>query len=453
MMKRLAEEHLWAWFNKPHRAPLIIRGARQVGKSTLVRLFCERYGFELIEFNLEKGRLRSTKSENFDLHELLDEVQLRAQKRITGKTILFFDEIQEDPALLSRLRYFLEERPDIAVIAAGSLLEITIHSENFSFPVGRVEFYHLGPMTFSEFLHATQNDILLEKLQALDFSETVVSLCMDELRKYYYVGGMPRAVRTYAESKSLVDVRDIQEQIIQTYVADFPKYNSRINLARVERVFHACAHTLGSKVIYQKLDPDSKSRDIKRVVELLIDARVLLRCTHSAANQSPLKGECDLSVYKLYFLDIGLVNALLRLDLDTLDREFKNGFSTKGYLAEQFVAQHLVSINGNTVPPELFYWLRDKSAHKGEIDFLVQTQHGGNVVPIEVKAQKGGRLKSLIHFMHEKKWNVAVKVSTEPFSLTPFKSAVDRDPVTFELLHLPLFAIEFLQTALKKYSF
>ncbi|MFA5582906.1 MAG: ATP-binding protein [Bacteriovoracaceae bacterium] len=439
-MKRAAEEHLWAWFNKQDRRPLIIRGARQVGKSTLVKLFAQRSGLDLLEINLEKMRLTSTEKDHFDIQSLLDEIQLKTKKSMSKKTIIFFDEIQESPSLLKFLRYFYEERPEIAVIAAGSLLEIALKKEDFSFPVGRVEFYHLGPMTFSEFLLATDNEFLLSKIQERDFSEAVTTEAKRQLNLYYYIGGMPKAVSTYIEEKSIASVRDIQEQIIQAYIADFPKYNSRIDVGRVEKVFYSVINQIGKKIIYQKLDEGRSSRDIKKALELLIDARVILKCNHSNANTVPLMGEMDDSIFKIYFLDVGLVNAIMRLDFETIDQEMKNNFNTKGMIAEQFIAQHLAYLHNEKRGPELFYWLRDKGSQKSEIDFLIQRKD--QIIPIEVKSSAAGHLKSLFYFAKEKRKKKAIKVSLDNYSTQSVRHIIDGEEIEFELEGLPQFAIE-----------
>lgn len=439
-MKRIAEQHLKHWFTKKTRQPLIIRGARQVGKSTLVKLFCESQNLQLLEINLEKSKLLSVSSDEFNIQDLLDEIQLKTKKKINKKTVIFFDEIQESPKLLRSLRYFYEERPEMAVIAAGSLLEIALRSDQFSFPVGRVEFYHLGPMTFTEFLWATKNDFLHEKLEHLDFSPAVVSAAKEQLRNFYYVGGMPRAVKIFIEEKSLVTVREIQNQILQTYIADFLKYNSRIQVERIERIFYSTINQLGKKVIYQKIDPNSQSRDIRRIIELLVDARVLLPCRHTESNSVPLSGEVDSSIQKIYFLDVGLVNAMMRLDLEVIDQEMKNNFNTKGMIAEQFVAQHLAYLNHETSGPEIFYWLRDKGSQKGEIDFIFQKKD--QIIPIEVKASEAGHLKSLFYFSKEKKTKMGIKISLDPFSVKKTHHKIGEQQVEISLFSLPQYAID-----------
>ncbi|MDO9183600.1 MAG: AAA family ATPase [Bacteriovorax sp.] len=442
-MKRIAEEHLQHWFTKKSRQPLIISGARQVGKSTLVKLFCSSQNLQILEINLEKIKLQSLSFDDFNIQNLLDEIQLKTKQKINEQTVIFFDEIQESPKLLKSLRYFYEERPEIAVISAGSLLEIALKNDQFSFPVGRVEFFHLGPMTFTEFLWATKNDFLQEKIEQLDFSPAVVSIAKEQLRNFYYVGGMPKAVKTFVEENSLVNVRDVQNQILQTYVADFPKYNARIQVERIERVFYSAINQLGKKIIYQKIDPDSQSRDIRRIIELLIDARVLLPCRHSGSNSVPLAGEVDNSIQKVYFLDVGLVNAMMRLDLEAIDQEMKNNFNSKGMIAEQFVAQHLAYIDNLTAGPELFYWLRDKGSQKGEIDFIIQIKN--QIIPIEVKASEAGHLKSLFYFCKEKKKNLGIKISLDSFSVKKVEHKIGEQQIELTLFSIPQYAITQIQ--------
>ncbi len=444
-MKRHNLSHLEAWFKKNDRMPLIIRGARQVGKSTLVRLFCEAYQLDLLEINLERGLLKSVDKEHVKLEEVLDEIQLRTQKKWHNRSVIFLDEIQEQPSLIKFLRYFYEERPDIAVISAGSLLEIALKDEKFSFPVGRVEFQHLGPMTFTEFLQATGHQFLAEKILSKDFSDAVNDLAKNEFRNYLYVGGMPQAVKVYVETKSLLRAREIQEQILQTYMADFPKYNQKINYDRIQRVFKSAGHQLGKKLIYQRLDEHSQSRDVRRIVELLIDARVLLPCFHSDGNSVPLGGESDLSIQKIYFLDIGLINCLIKTDLDIIDAEMKNDFNTKGMLAEQFVAQHLAYLDGPFQPPHLHYWLRDKGPQKGEVDFLIEK--GQKIIPVEVKSTSIGHMKSLFYFIKEKNKTDAIRLSLAVFSKQDISHKIENKIVSGQLTNLPIWAVETILNA------
>lgn len=441
-MRRESIEYFKQWYSDSHSKPLILRGARQVGKSTLVRLFCESMGLHLLEINLEIESFNSITSENFDINSLLDEIQLKKKQKIKENTILFFDEIQGSPTLLKLLRYFYEKKPHLKVIAAGSLLEFALNSENFSFPVGRVQFHYLGPMSFREFLWATNQDFLDEKLLNFEFTSEIHSSALIALRNYFFVGGMPEAVKKFSEKGQFVDIREVQSQILQTYAADFPKYNRRINVARISRIFSSLAMKVGEKVIFSKLDVESKSREIRKVVELLIDARVILPCLHSSGNGPSLLAESDDRIFKTFFLDIGLLGSLINLNVDTLDFEFKNNFNLKGELIEQFVAQHLNFIKSSTRPPSLFYHLKDKGSQKAEIDFLIEGEN--KIIPIEVKSSAPGHLKSLKYFCDSKSSPIGIKTSLAPFSI------VEKFINDCKLINIPVYSIEYLKFNFEK---
>ena len=248
---------------------------------------------------------------------------------------------------------------------------------------------------------------------------------------------MPEAVKVFCETKSLSAMRDIHRRILQTYRLDFPKYNKRIDTQRISRIFESLNVFVGKKIIYSKLDRDSKSRDIRRIVELLIDSKVILPCFHSEASLPPLLSQSDFSIFKLYFVDIGLLNSLSNLDLKTLDHSFKNQFSTKGVLCEQYVAQHLMGFFHPSQNPQLTYHLRDKSLQKAEIDFLFEKR--GEIYPVEVKSSPKGHLKSLKYFCEKRKTKIAIKASLDPFS-------IDKDFVSkTKLVNLPLYAVEYLK--------
>lgn len=442
-MKRLAEKDLYQWYLKKDRMPLILRGARQVGKSTLVRLFCDSNGLNLIEINLELTKINSIRQDNFNINDLLNEVQLLTNKKLNELSLIFFDEIQEQPKLIQLLRYFYELKPGLAVIAAGSLLEIALKDESYSFPVGRVEFYHLGPMSFGEFLLACGQNELYTQLEMLNFSHYVHSLAKDYFRKFLYIGGMPKVILSYINSENLVDVQNIQAQIIQTYLADFPKYNKKINSSRIARIFSSSVYQMGRKLIYQAYDEDSKSRDIKRVLELLIDAKILVPCYHSNSSGLPIEVGRDEKILKLFFLDVGLLNCSFRHDYQLIEDELQRNFLNKGIIAEQFVAQHLMFYDGHNHLPNLNYWLRDKGSQKGEIDFIIQDRN--KIIPIEVKAEKSGRLKSLFYFAYEKKWPSAIKLSLEEYKTEKIRHKINNEIVEILLINFPIYAVEFLK--------
>lgn len=448
MLTRFACDDLVKWYKQNDRAPLIIRGARQVGKTALVRMFAQKLKLDLIELNLEKIKIKSIHADHLDINKVLDEIQILSKKKIENNSIVFLDEIQSDPKMIQVLRYFYEDKPKIAIVAAGSLLEFAIKNSDFSFPVGRVQFYYLGPMSFNEFLIATGNNLLFEAFSKLKFNESSHYLGLELLKKFLYIGGMPKAVQRYVESESIMEVREVQEEIITSYQADFPKYQKRINVDRVEKIFRSTAFHLGEKIIWQKLDRESSSKEIRKIVELLIDAKVLIPVYHCEGSGVPLQATIDESIMKLFFLDIGLVNAIHKLDFVSFEREFFERFITNGLIAEQFVAQHLCFFNGGKHPPELNYWLRDKGIQKGEVDFLIQFKN--NIFPIEVKSGSGNRSKSIFYFCSEKKCLHPVKLTVNPYSISEHsQKIIGKDkPIKIKVLNLPLYAIEMLDKAL-----
>ncbi|MDD4975350.1 MAG: AAA family ATPase [Bacteriovorax sp.] len=436
-MKRVYEYDLEEWYQTNDRKPLILRGARQVGKSTLVRLFAQNLGLDLIEINLEKKQFQSLKAEQFDIQDWVIEIESIAKKKVHQKTLIFIDEIQAQVKALAMLRYFYEERPEIAVISAGSLLEIALHNEEVSFPVGRVSFMWIGPMTFGEYLMAQGSNDLYQRILENNLLDFHHQMLLDELKKYYFIGGMPKSIKTYIETKSFIEVRAIQEEILQTYQEDFPKYGKRINTDRLSSVFKQLAFHLGKKLIYQHLDRESKSIEVKKCIELFIKANIIVPVYHSDANGIPLRSQVDTNVFKIYFLDIGLVNCLHEFSWDGFNKIFDETFSTKGFLAEQFVAQHLAYHLNRKALPELMYWLRDKNINKAEIDFLTSAR--GEIFPIEVKSQSGGKLKSLKVFAEEKNCLKSFKLSKNWFDKETLKISEGR---SLEVDSWPLYSIE-----------
>ncbi len=448
-MHRKATASLKNWFSKNDRQPLILRGARQVGKSTLVRNFAKENNLDLIEFNFENFKFSSKNlsDDNFNLQFLIQEIEDLKNKKISADTIIFFDEIQESPILLKKIRYFYEEQPQIAVICAGSLLEFSLNDENFSFPVGRVEFYHLGPMTFDEFLIAIGETSLSECLRSATYKEHLHQKMIDHLHLYYYIGGMPKIIQTYIDTKSLIDVRQIQQNLIQSYRLDFPKYGKKINVDRLSNVFRKVTATIGQKVIYQHIDTESKTREIRKSLDLLIKAKLVLPCYHTeAADSGTLENQYDDSIFKIYFLDIGLLNSVLNTTWSDISKNYDDLFIIKGFMAEQFVAQHLQYIDEPNLEPALYYWLRDKSTARAEVDFVIQKK--SIKYPIEVKADKSGGIKSLSYFCSEKKVDVAIKMSLAPYSKILKETKILRKgkskPVQYELVHVPIYFVEVL---------
>jgi len=278
MIYRMAENSLSAWYRKKRRKPLVIRGARQVGKSTLVRRFAEKNGLVLNEINLEQRLYLDNIFKSLDMEVILRELDALAGRRIhSPNAVLFLDEIQATPHAIAALRYFYETLPDLPVIAAGSLLEFALSNHHFSMPVGRIEYYHLGPLTFGEFLNATE-PALAPYLSEFHPGRPVPLAAHEKLirrqREYLFVGGMPEAVYAFVSENALPAVTDVHRSIAKTYQDDFSKYAKQKDLALMQKVFRQIPRMIGQKVKYSNISREDKSRDVRAAIDLLVKARV-----------------------------------------------------------------------------------------------------------------------------------------------------------------------------------
>lgn len=361
---------------------------------------------------------------------------------VPGKTLIFFDEIQAVPSLLPLLRYFFEERPDIHILAAGSLLEFLLADHDFSMPVGRIEYLHLGPMDFEEFLLGLGQDRLSRFLNVFSLKdripESIHNNLMYYVRLFWIIGGMPAAVKRYGSEQNFTAVEREHESILQTYEDDFSKYSQRIHSERLRRVFRRLPSLIGGKLKYVNLDPNEKSRDLADTLHLLELARIYYPVRHSAGNGVPLGAEVKERDFKPLFLDIGLVTTGLGLNLADLHAQEELLMINSGAMAEQFVGQHLLYRQQSYKRPELYYWNREKKNSQAEVDYLISV--GGQVVPVEVKAGKTGSLKSLQVFMSEKKLPAAVRFNSMVSSCLETRSAIaGKDSVNFSFISLPLY--------------
>lgn len=453
-MRRLALNELAIWYQQKKRKPLLLRGARQVGKSTLVRLFATENNLDLIEVNLEKTTIDGFKNESLDLDKIIQEIEYKTQKNFNNNTLLFLDEIQASPRAITALRYFFEERSDFAVIAAGSLLEFVLTEHEISMPVGRIEYYHLGPMSFEEFLLALGHEKLSTDLKnnPIETSNLVYEKLLRLLKEYYCVGGMPEAVSTYIESKSFLAVEKVHRSILETYKDDFPKYATKTQAINLGLLLQTISRHVGRKIKYSELLKDVKHPSIKKALNLLENAKLIFRCTHSNASGIPLLGQLEERVFKVYFLDVGLLNSLLGIssqDILSIENNNLNNLYA-GTMAEQFIAQQLKYISQKSAAEPLFYWLKDLKKEGAEIDFVIQ--RSTEVIPIEVKSGKSGTLKSLFVFMLNKKLKKAIrfdlenrstKASVEQISTSIFDGTANQK-ITFKLYNYPLFLINFV---------
>ncbi len=448
-MYRQQLQVLQNWLQSKNRKPLIIRGARQVGKSTLVELFAQQQQLALCNVNLERhpvlARVFASKDPAFILQQI---EMLPRMPRVEEVALLFLDEIQAVPEAIPALRYFYEERPDLPTISAGSLLEFALADHAFSMPVGRIQYLHMGPMTFSEFLAATGEDALHQLVTHYEWGQTIGEVAHQRLlqclRSYCLVGGMPEAVAVFADSRSYRAVGDVHHSIIETYREDFPKYAGSRNLSRMLNVFNFAARNVGVKIKYSNISPQDQSATLKKDIDLLAMARVIGKVVHSHCSGLPLQADVEEKAYKLLFLDVGLMNAVCGLNGHTVSQWDDTKFVNEGAIAEQFIGQHLQGLLAETPNRELTYWLREGRTANAELDFVIGL--GGNIVPIEVKAGATGSLKSLHQFMGSKPVPLAVRFDAALPAIHQINVAIQTDKqrkeIRYPLLSLPLYLVE-----------
>lgn len=393
-MYRFAQEQLAKWTTARRRKPLIVRGARQVGKTWLVEHVAAARFEAMVQVDLEKRRdLHVHFGDNLDPTVIVRHLELDSGKRIVpGKTLLFLDEIQACPRAIMALRYFYEQMPDLHVIAAGSLLEFALGE--ISVPVGRVQYLHLYPMTFREYLRGIGNEVAAEAAarHPSEVDEGIQRQLLKELRSYFFVGGMPESVQVYRDTQSLVEVFKAQTEIVGSYRDDFAKYTPRVDRACLDSVLLSVARQVGEQVKYTRLDDSHAGPTNRRAFDVLCKARVLHKIASCNPSGLPLGASANDKRFKAALLDIGLLQNICQVPVDLELREADLLAMYRGKLAEQFVAQELIANHSS----ELFYWAREARSSNAEVDYLAV--RGGRIVPVEVKSGAGGSLRSL-HLM------------------------------------------------------
>ena len=392
--------NLIAWKNKPTRKPLIVNGARQVGKSWLIRHFGNsHFKDKLIEINLEKSKnLHVIFQPDFNVKRIIFELNLALNSTIIpGKTLLFIDEIQACPNALGCLRYFYEEMPDLHIIVAGSLIDFEFRNQPF--PVGRVEIINLYPMTFLEFLKA-RNKINLVQLLAMTFDEVPDNInpyFEDDFMLYLIIGGMPECVKYFTETNDLLGVKKIQDDLLYSYEQDFKKYQPNINSDCLLDILENGTKFIGNQIIYTKLSERFTSPTVKKGVDVLRTARLLHSVNNVSVSSLPLTSSGK--QFKLFFLDVGLLLRKSNLEYQNLYIKKELSAAFQGKLSEQFVAQQLFA----QTEQKTFYWARTESGASSEVDFVILKDN--KIIPIEVKSGKSGSLKSL-HYLLDKNPNI-----------------------------------------------
>lgn len=427
-MYRIAIGKLYKWKNSKRRKPLIIEGARQVGKTWLMKEFGKQAYADTVYINFDSNsRMADLFSADLDTDRLILGLELYAGRKINPEnTLLIFDEVQEVPRALASLKYFYENAPEYHIVCAGSLLGIALH-QGTSFPVGKVDFLKLYPLSFSEFLMATGNERFAELLKKQDY-EMITSFkqtYIDALKHYYFVGGMPEAVQSFAESKDFNEVRAIQKRILAAYEQDFSKHAPNEIVPKIRMLWNSIPSQLArenKKFIYGLVREGGRAREYETAIMWLSDCGLVHKVSRVNAAGIPLKAYEDLKAFKLFIVDVGLLGCMtgLRqrtlLDGDDLFVEFK------GALTEQYVCQQLKTIEDLGI----YYYTNDRGSC--EIDFVVD--NGEQTVPIEVKAETNLRAKSLKTYRERFEPELSVRTSMADYKKEDW------------LLNLPLYAIE-----------
>ncbi len=397
-MKRLAEAELLTWMHAKRRKPLIIRGARQVGKTWLIENFLAKQFASYVKIDLEQQPYFHTAfAEDLSPQHMLKVIEVQAGRIIPGKTLLFIDEIQECPRAITALRYFYEELPELHVVAAGSMLEFALGE--ISVPVGRVQYLHLHPMTFYEFLLAQKKEIMAETLlqHPKQQSNFVVQAIHKELKQYFFVGGMPEAVSTYAETNSFVEVHKVHAEIVASYQDDFTKYRPSADDTILNAVLKTSAQSVGKQIIYTKLYEHASSATNRKALNLLCKAKLMY--TIHTANPAGFPLGLEGKRFKIAMVDIGLMQHLCGVEPFIMESSGNLLSIYQGQLAEQFVAQELIASQsaGISTQTQLYYWSRSAPNAQAEVDFLMAKD--GRIYPIEVKSGPSGKLRSLHLFL------------------------------------------------------
>jgi predicted AAA+ superfamily ATPase len=400
-MQRTVENKLLKWRDASDRKPLIIRGARQVGKTYSITKFGQQHFSKFVKIDFEKERsLRKIFAEDLLPETIIELIEIEKKNDITaGDTLLFFDEIQLCPRALMALRYFFEEFNQLHVIAAGSLLEFEI--DKISFPVGRVEFMFMYPLSFDEFLMATDNKRLLTKRPTLNNNIALpIALhykFLQLLKEYFFVGGMPEAIVAYT-STTINAVSKAHESLIISFVQDILKYEKNLDIELLRAVFEQIPALVGQQIKYSNILTDCTTYKIKQTLNVLMKCLLIHKVSNSPANGLPLLAGQKNNIFKYCFLDIGLMQSMCGISLREILQSNDLTACYQGALSEQYIGQELL-ISGGSQRDQLFYWRRAKRNSNAEIDYLMVED--GEIIPIEVKSGPAGKLKSLHLFINE----------------------------------------------------
>ena len=417
-MERIVENQLNEWKTGVNRKVLLLRGARQVGKTHSVRKFGQSFKY-ILEVNFESDKeVYSVFNGNLNPDEIC--LKLSAYYNIPiidGETLLFFDEIQDCIPAISSLRYFYEKRKGLHVIAAGSLLEFAL-KEIPSFGVGRIESLFMYPLSFDEFLWAMGEELLCDLKNASDSNNALDNIfhkkLLNYLRQFLLIGGLPEVVAVFVQTKDLILTQKVLDNLITGLNDDFAKYKKRVPVSRLRDVFDSIVHQSGGKFVLSKVGGNYNYAQIKEAIQLLEMAGLIYKVTHTAANGLPLGAEANPQKAKIILFDIGMFHRILGLDLSRFLLLENYDFVNKGFLAEQLVGMEIIKYSSNYRANRLFYWHREKRGSSAEVDYIIQK--GSLILPLEVKSGTIGKMQSLRLFLKEKQIDFGVRISMENFA-------------------------------------
>ena len=418
-MKRIVFQSLMKWSAQAERKPLILRGARQVGKTFVVRELGEKFDY-YIEVNFEKmPQIRSFFTQDLDPRRICELLSLQFdQPIIPGKSLLFFDEIQECPEAILALRYFYEELADLHLVAAGSLIDFAI--EEIGIPVGRVSFLYLYPLSFIEFLIAAEKERFAQEIINHPVHEPLPEFIHQQLLallgEYMVTGGMPEVVANWLSKRDLRLIQTTQHELVEAYRQDFNKYAKKNQLKYVELIFNQTPSLISQAFKYTQLQTPYQKRELAPCLDLLVKANIIHKVYHTSGNGVPLGADIDFEKFKLIFVDVGLCESILGLTLKEWILDPITTLVNKGSLCEAFVGQELLAYSPNNTKTDLYYWHRAERSSMAEVDYLIADH--SRIIPIEVKSNKGGALKSLKHFLstHDTQSPYGIRFSAQNYS-------------------------------------
>lgn len=455
-INRNIDEYLVSWADREEHKPVLLRGARQVGKSSAVRHLGERFDI-FVEVNFEKQPVyKSLFKADLDVKRIVPQISaISGIDIIAGKTLLFLDEIQECPEAIMALRFFKEDMPMLHVIAAGSLLEFALRKLP-TFGVGRIHSMFMYPLNFDEFLIANGEQLLINARNNASpknpLAEPLHNKLIDLLRVYMVVGGMPESVKKWVCTHNYLQCQEVQDDILITYEEDFPKYKTQIDPQLLRMVLRSVALQATKKFAYSQVSGDYKTYDIKRALELLSLAGIIIPVYRSEANGLPLGIGIDSSFRKMLLLDCGLLLRLLNMTLGDIRHISEHilvacasELVNKGPMAEQIAGTEMLSLKSPNLRHELFYWTRKAKNSQAEVDYV--DVYDRQPLPIEIKAGVQGGMKSLWLFMREKKLTLAVRSSLENFGMLSYKDTEDNNTER-KVVICPLYALSIMKDLL-----